>query len=470
MGDESSGWTAVEVAEAVRRGERKAVEVLDDALARIAERNPDLNAVFHLDEEGARAAAERVDALVAMGEDPGPLAGVPFGVKDLEHCEGMPTTYGSLLYMDRPPAAADSLHVARLRAAGAVPVGKTTAPEFGMVAYTSTRAWGTTRNPWDLTRTPGGSSGGSASIVAAGALPMATASDGGGSIRIPAAFSGLYGLKPSFGRIPHPEHTASQTSVPGVMVTTVRDAARHLDATAGPSGLDRTSLPASGVVYEDVIETLDVAGLRVAWSVDLGFAVVDPEVAAITEAAATALVEAAKLTWVERDVVFRDPGFVWLTANIIDLWQDLEEGMFPERADDLGMEGRVAAEASKDVMVRQLPKLLRARRRVEQQVGQLFDDIDVLLLPSTAIPAFAAEGPMPTEIDGQQVMPAMGVPFTMFANMAWNPAASVPAGFTSDGLPVGLQIMCRCHADDVVLRLSRIFEQKSPWPRTAPVA
>jgi aspartyl-tRNA(Asn)/glutamyl-tRNA(Gln) amidotransferase subunit A len=197
----------------------------------------------HLDAEGARRAAKAVDSAVAAGRDPGPLAGVPFGVKDLEHCAGMPTSYGSLLYKGRPPAASDSVPVARMRAAGAIPVGKTAAPEFGAVALTDTRAWGTTRNPWDPKRTPGGSSGGSAAAVASGMVPIATASDGGGSIRIPAAFSGLLGFKPSFGRIPHPDNQPSTTSVFGCLATTVADAARHLDVVAGPSDLDRFSLP-----------------------------------------------------------------------------------------------------------------------------------------------------------------------------------------------------------------------------------
>ena len=160
---------------------------------------------MHLDADLARAAAEasRRDR-VARGDDPGPLAGVPFGVKDLDDCEGMPTSQGSLWFKGGPPADADAIHVARFRAAGAVPVGKTAVPEFGTWAYTATKAWGVTRNPWDLTRTPGGSSGGSASAVAAGMVPFATASDGGGSTRTPAGFCGLVGHKPSFGRIPHP--------------------------------------------------------------------------------------------------------------------------------------------------------------------------------------------------------------------------------------------------------------------------
>src|ERR671910_769285 len=187
---------AIEIAEAVRTGQRRATEVLDEALAAIDARNDELGAFVHVDEGVARAAAEVVDAAVAAGRDPGRFAGVPLGVKDLEDCAGMPTTHGSLAYAGRGPVAADSVHVARLRAAGAVPVGKTAAPEFGTLNFTRTKVFGAARNPWDPERTPGGSSGGSAAAVAAGLVPVATASDGGGATPIPAAVFGLVGVQP----------------------------------------------------------------------------------------------------------------------------------------------------------------------------------------------------------------------------------------------------------------------------------
>src|SRR5438094_2386855 len=218
--------TVIETAEAVRAGEMKAVEVLDECLAAIDAHNAPLNAFVHLDPDLAHRAAEAVDEAVARGDDPGPLAGVPFGVKDLEHCEGMPTTFGSVPFADRGPEPRDDLNVARLRAAGAVPVGKTAAPEFGTLNFTKTKVSGVTRNPWDVSRTPGGSSGGSAAAVAAGIVPFATASDGGGSTRIPAAFSGLVGHKPSHGRIPQPAPMGNQTGVRGALTTTVADSAR----------------------------------------------------------------------------------------------------------------------------------------------------------------------------------------------------------------------------------------------------
>ncbi|MHB8663125.1 MAG: amidase [Acidimicrobiales bacterium] len=460
--------TVIEIAESVRRGERKAAEVLDECLDAIEARNGALNAFVHLDVDQARSAADLVDAAVARGEDPGPLAGVPMGVKDLEDCAGMPTSHGSLLYKGRPPVAEDSVHVGRLRAAGAIPVGKTAAPEFGVTCFTDTKAWGTTRNPWDLTKTPGGSSGGSAAAVAAGLVPFCTASDGGGSTRIPAAFSGLLGFKASYGRIPHPSLSPSMTTSVGALTTTVADAARHLDVAAGPDDRDKVSLPAPTVTYERAIEELETRGLRVAWSPDLGFATVEPEVANLAFAAAERLADAASLEWVERPIQLTDPLRVWLTSGAGDLWLDVEDGMFPERAAEFTSIVRVGLERSQDVTMPRFARRLRWRKRLEQEVAALFRDVDVLVTPATAAPAFAAEGPLPTVIAGEEVAPGMVVPFTMLANLCWNPAVSVPAGTTSDKLPVGLQIVGRRHADDVVLRLARILEQVHPWPRHAP--
>lgn len=462
--------SAIEIAEAVRSGERAAVEVLEEALGDIRRADPGLNAWVRLDEEAARRSAEAVDADVAAGRDPGPLAGVPLGVKDLEDCAGLPTGQGSLLYAGHPPAEHDSLHLARLRAAGAVPVGKTTAPEFGTLNFTSNRATGTTRSPWDRTRTPGGSSGGSAAAVAAGMVPMATASDGGGSTRIPASFSGLVGFKPSHGRIAHPSSQASQTSVPGVLTTTVADAARHLDVTAGPDDRDRLSLPPSGIPYEHAARTLDVDGLRLAWSPDLGFATVDDEVDELTRAAAETLARAAGLRCEQRAVTLPDPVRTWMSAGAVDLWLDLEPGMWPERADEVTPYVRRVLEVTEDYPVTRYARTLQRRQRLQAAVAAMYDEVDVWLTPTTAVPAFPAEGPPPSEIAGRETDPAMATPFTMLSNLTWGPACSVPAGLTARGLPVGLQVMGRRHADEVVLRLAALLEQAAPWPRWAPSA
>jgi aspartyl-tRNA(Asn)/glutamyl-tRNA(Gln) amidotransferase subunit A len=461
--------SAVEIAESVRRGERSAVEMLEVALASIDESNGPLNAWVRLDEGIARRAAQAVDAAMARGEDPGPLAGVPFGVKDLEDCAGFPTGHGSLLYHDGPPETDDSIHVGRMRAAGAVPLGKTTAPEFGTLTLTRNKATGVTRNPWNPERTPGGSSGGTAAAVASGQIPIGTASDGGGSIRIPAAFSGLVGMKPSHGRIPHPGLQMSQTSVLGILATTVQDAARHLDVAAGPDDRDRLSLPEPTVRYEDAIETVSVGGLRVAWSSDLGFAVVDPEVDALCRDAAASLVEAADVELEERTPHLTDPVKVWLASGDGDLWLDLEPDMWPAVADDVTKYVRDSLESTEDLTMPRYARTLVRRQQLQREMAAMFAEVDVWLTPTTAVPAFAAEGPPPRVIAGREVAKAMSTPYTMLSNLTWGPACSVPAGLTAEGLPVGVHIMGRRHADHVVLRLARLFEQARPWPRWAGV-
>jgi aspartyl-tRNA(Asn)/glutamyl-tRNA(Gln) amidotransferase subunit A len=460
---------AIEIAEAVRTGQRRATDVLDQALAAIDAGNDRLGAFVHVDEGAARAAAEAVDDDVAAGRDPGPFAGVPIGVKDLEDCAGMPTSKGSLAYASRGPVAADSIHVARLRAAGAVPVGKTAAPEFGTLNFTRTKVFGVARNPWNPERTPGGSSGGSAAAVADGLVPVATASDGGGSTRIPASFCGLVGFKPSHGRVPHPGPTGSETSVYGLLTTTVADSARHLDVTAGPDERDRFSLPPPTVGYESAIESLPVAGLRARWSPDLGFARCDPQVRAIAERAAQRLVSAAGLAMDDEPIHLTDPVRAWLGAGAMDLWFSLEEGMWPGVREDLTRYVRTVLEQTEDYPIPRYARAVRRREALVADAARLFDEVDLVLTPTTAVPAFPAEGPPPEVIDGEPAHPlgASATPFTMLANLCWNPAVSVPAGLTDDGLPVGLQIVARRHHDEVPLRLARIWEQAQPWPLRA---
>ena len=349
--------SAIEVATAVRAGERKATEVLDEALSAIDAGNDALGAFVHVDERLAREAAEAVDAAVAAGRDPGPFAGVPIGVKDLEDCAGMPTSRGSLVYKGRPPVEHDSIHVARLR--GRRGAGR---QDGGAgVRHAQLHAHeGVGRGPQPVgpERTPGGSSGGSAAAVAAAMLPVATASDGGGSTRIPAAFSGLVGFKPSHGRIPHPGAPGSETAVYGLLTTTVADSARHLDVVAGPDDRDRFSLPASGRAYESAIESLPVEGLRARWSADLGFARCDPEVRALAEAAARELAEAAGLVLDDEPVELTDPVRTWLGAGTLDLWLELEPGAWPGVKDDLTRYSRSVLEQTEQYRCRRC-----ARRR-----------------------------------------------------------------------------------------------------------
>src|SRR4051794_21116011 len=260
--------TVAGLAGAVRSGRLSARELVEHSLERIDATNGAINAFVVVDADGARAAAAEIDRQIAEGDDPGPLAGIPIGVKDLEDVAGLPTSHGSVAYRDCGPAAADSVLVNRLRAAGAVVVGKTNTPEFGWKPQTDNAVFGTTRNPWDPARTPGGSSGGSAAAIAAGMVPMATGSDGGGSIRIPSALCGLSGFKPSLGRVPSGGESAPDwhhLSTRGPMARRTSDIAYVLDAVIGPDPTDLRSLPMPEPSWVGAVEDAHVP-MRVAWS------------------------------------------------------------------------------------------------------------------------------------------------------------------------------------------------------------
>ena len=461
--------SSVEIAESVRAGQVSAVEIVQSCLDAIDAKNAKVNAFIYLDRESALASAREIDAGVHRGEDPGPLAGVPFGIKDLrDDCRGMPRTDGSLFLKDSPPAAEDTVHIARLKAAGAIPLGKVASAEFGMDGVTHTRAYGTTRNPWDLTRTPGGSSGGSAAAVAAGLAPFCTATDGGGSTRCPAGYTGLAGLKPSHGRIPRSDGSSDRSCL-GALTTTVRDTARYLDAVAGPHECDRMTLPPPTIRYEEIIDTLDVAGLRAAWSPDLGYAPVEPDVVEQAEKTAMRLVDAARLTlfservqltntYLATNMLLTEPFVLFLEA----------EGILPARIDELSPGPRYFVERSRRLTPTERFDAMQQEKQLLRELGSLFSRIDVLLTPTNSCGAYAAEGPLPEVIAGRDASATHAEPFTMLANLGWNPSISVPAGLTREGLPVGLLITTRRHRDDIALRLARILEEIQPWPRHAP--
>jgi aspartyl-tRNA(Asn)/glutamyl-tRNA(Gln) amidotransferase subunit A len=452
----------------IRDGDVSARELVQRSLDAVADTQTTLNSFVHLDTEGALAAADAVDRARAAGEALGPLAGVPFGVKDLEDCAGMPTTRGSRWHADGPPATRDDIHVARFRAAGAIPIGKTATPEFGAFGYTASPLLGVTRNPWNPQRTPGGSSGGTAAAVAAGTIPFGTASDGGGSIRGPGASCGLPGLKPTYGRIPTFGVTRhAGNAVNFALATTIADTAALFDIAVGPDMRDRTSLPAPGISYVDAIERLDVAGLRAAWSPDLGFVTTDPEVVALAERAASTLVNAASLVDSGVDVRIDDFIRIYAFMESADQFVDVPDG-WEDRLDELDPLVVGGWRRNRTVTLPQFAKVEKARQGFEMQVAALFDEIDVLLTPTNPCAPFAAEGPMPTEIAGQRCHGGTAALLTMFANVANLPAITVPAGLTADGLPVGLMITTARHREDQCLRLARIVEQAAPWPLHAP--
>lgn len=455
---------AWETAERVRRKEVSAREVVEAALKRVEAKNPALNAFICLDPEGALKQADAVDSAIARGLDPGPLAGVPIGVKDLEPVAGMPFTCGSRAYAD-VVADFDSVQVQRLKAAGAVVLGKTNTPEFGYKGFTENRLFGPTRNPWNPAKTPGGSSGGSAAAVTAGMVAVCTASDGGGSIRIPAAFSGCYGIKPSAGRIPRAGLNAptwGTHSTLGPVSRTVRDAARYLDVCAGPHSNDLDCLDSPIRGYEAAVLAGPLRLGRVAWSPDLGYARVEPEVRRLAFEAAKALAASAGAELVEASPGFSDPMADWYAmaapGDVV-----LVERMTEEQRSVLEPGFTAFVDQARTITGPMVAAALEVRHQLNRTMTAFFDQYDLLLTPTVACTAFVAEGPPPSKIDGKDVTPAGYLPFTPPFNMTGHPAASLPAGRAPDGLPVGLQVVAPRHADAFLLTVSAAYEAVRPW-------
>ncbi|HUZ41242.1 MAG TPA: amidase [Acidimicrobiales bacterium] len=464
--------TVADAVHLVRTGQLSAVALTELCLEAIGAYNEELNAFVYVDAEGALKTASAVDAVVQTGrhEELGPLAGVPFGVKDLEDCAGMPTTKGSRWFANGPAMTADSIHVARLRAAGAIPLGKTATPEFGAWAYTASPLLGVTRNPWNTERTPGGSSGGSSAAVSSGMVPFATGSDGGGSIRTPAAFTGLVGLRPTYGRIPTLGDThLAQNAVVGSLTTTVADTALLLDVMAGPDARDRTCLPTPTRSFADALNHVDLSGLRVAWSSDLGFAVVDPQVAAICERAAIDFVGSIGAKLVDRPIRLGDYSLTYAYIEGVDMFINVERELYEERLNELDP---LSAPGWEHLRTRTLPEAAGTesdRRRLVTDIAALFEDIDLLLTPMASVTPFAAQGPMPEEIGPVKVHQGMTVVLGFLASLVNLPAISLPAGLTDDGLPVGLQVTGPRFREDLVLAASARYESVRPWPRHRPL-
>ena len=464
------------VAQAVRSGQVSAVALAKASLRRIAELDPSLHAFCTLDEAGALDAAEQVDQRIAQGQPVGALAGVPVAVKDLICTRHLRTTFGSRLYAHHRPDE-DDVVVERLRAAGAVIVGKTNTSEFGYGAFGHNALFPTTRNPWNTARTPGGSSAGSAAAVAANLVPLAIGSDGGGSVRAPAALCGIFGLKPSMGRVPAYPGCRDER-FPGVssweslehigpLTRTVADAALAMSVLAGPTPKDRFSLPDDiGPWAVRPAETL--RGARIAFSPDLGFAAVDPEVRAMTQAAALRLGHALGAT-----VELAHPAVGNYAAAFEALVaMDTDRAGLRRMAAQQGvvLEGWLASLVGRTWTADEFTAAIFERKRIVNATWRFMEGFDFLLTPATACAAFALDVPGPGVIDGRQVEAGSAwLAFSALGNLSGAPAASVPVGLTRDGLPVGLQIMGR-HLDDLgVLALSAAVESLHPpqWPAVA---
>jgi aspartyl-tRNA(Asn)/glutamyl-tRNA(Gln) amidotransferase subunit A len=454
-----SAW---ELKTGIDSGELSPLELMRYTLDRIERVDARLNAFVALRPEAALVEARVMTERLAAGERLGPLAGLPIGVKDLEDAAGMVTSYGSIPFKNNL-ASADSIQVARLKAAGAIVVGKTNTPEFGFTGFTKNRLHGITRNPWNLERTPGGSSGGSAAAVAGGLVPFCTGSDAGGSIRIPASYSGCFGFKPSLGRIPvgpSPFVSYSGMIVAGPLTRTVRDAALYLDCTAGDHPADPHSLPTPHRPFLAGLEDLP-DGLKIAYSPDLGYARVQKEVAARVEAALGAF-EAMGHTvevWTGR---LPDMGAVWTQLMGTDIFAQLDDVLGRCRG-QLGRTLVATAEKTRELTVVELTAIQKARARLNRILEALFETVDLLLTPTMPTDAFGAGGPPPAEIDGHPISLLGAVAFTYPFNLSGHPAASVPAGLTAAGLPVGLQIIGPRLGDERVMQAARAYEKSRPW-------
>jgi amidase len=468
VSDDLCWRSATELAALVRRREVSARELLDAHLDRIDRVNPDLNAIVTLDAEGARAAADAADAALAAGEHVGPLHGLPVAHKDTHQTGGMRTTWGSPLHARTVPAR-DELVVARLRAAGAIRVGKTNVPEFAAGSHTVNRLFGATHNPYRHGLSAGGSSGGAAAALAAGLVPLAEGSDMGGSLRNPAAFCNVVGLRPSPGRVPTwPAPMAWSTlSVQGPMGRTVADVALQLSVTAGPDRRVPIALSDDPSAFTAPLpDRFD--GLRVAWAPDLGGRItVDPAVLTAL-GPSVAVVEQLGATVEEDcpDLRGADEVFGTLRAWLFDAaFSDLVR----RRPDDVKAAIRWNAEQGAKLTGADLARAEQLHTALYERVVGFFDRYDVLLSPTTQVLPFPVEVEYPTEIAGvPQENYLEWMRSCTLISATGCPALSVPGGFTPDGLPVGLQIVAAPRAERRLLEVGHAVEQATGFGRRRP--
>lgn len=439
------------------------VDVTRTILERIDRLNPTINAFVTVTHDLAMTQAAQAEAAYARG-DAGPLAGVPISIKDLTPTKGIRTARGSLLSADWVPEE-DAPVVERLYAAGVVMLGKTNTPELGWKGDSGNRVFGPTHNPWRHERTAGGSSGGAAAAVAAGMGPMAQGSDGAGSIRIPAAFCGIFGHKQSFGLVPqYPPSAVGDLSHIGPMTRTVADSALMLNVLAGEDSRDRLSW-SSGIDY---LAGLDggVAGLRIAWSPDFGYATVSPDVAKQTERGAMVFSDLGA------EVVRADPGLESPKWIIDVIWSTAMAGYFAGRLDEVGSlldPGLLrVVEESVRFSGADVGRALQGRNAYYTGMREFMEGYDLLLSPTMPATAFRAGDDAPEEARREGVAPLDWTPFTYPFNLTGQPAATVPCGVDQEGLPIGLQIVGRWRDDRTVLRAAAAFERAMPWHGTKP--
>lgn len=446
--------TLSEMVLALERGDVTSVELVERSLARIEETST-LNAFLTVCADRALDEARRVDA-TPRAQRRGALLGVPFAVKDLHETEGVRTTYGSVRYSDNVPSE-DCAVVDRLRRAGAVVVGKTNTPAFGLISETKNRLGPPCANPFDLSRTSGGSSGGSAVAVATGAVPMATGSDAAGSINVPAAFCGVVGFKPSLGLVANvPASTALLPFISsGPLTRSVEDAALVMEVLAGYDHRDPMSRSFPPVSWRQALTQPLPPGLRVAWTTDLDLFAVDDEVAAATERVAASLARVGCLVEAAHPHL-HDPMELYVGLYV----PDTRQAGFSDPAtwDELYPETLVELRDRRQVSAEEYAGLINQWWFLQATMREFFTRYDILVMPTTATTAFAHDA-MPTTIGGRSVDPVWTtwMPFTPILNMTGQPCASVPAGTDGDGLPLGVMVVGALGADAMVLRVARVI-------------
>jgi Asp-tRNA(Asn)/Glu-tRNA(Gln) amidotransferase A subunit family amidase len=452
-----------ELAAAVRDRRVSAEELVRMSLERIERLNPPLNAVISVREQAVNEARE-LDARIGHGDDPGLLAGVPLLVKDMEDVEGVPSTYGSLVFADAPAAVADGLIPRRLKAAGAIVVGKTNQPEFAFAGFTDNLLYGATRNPWDLEASPGGSSGGSAAAMAAGMAPIATATDGGGSIRIPAGWCGLVGLKPTngvIGREPIPEWIDLSTF--GPLATSVADARLLLGIEMGPVPGDPIALPQPLEMREEM-PTRALASARLVDFGPLPAAVQAPFDAAVTAFERDTGIPVERL---EASEIFRsgNPSDDWLVTCAMEHVHHFGRDFCDANLERFSPVFRGVVEFVRKTPLEEYMTVRRRRFGYVRELDLLLGDDAVLLTPTNCASWIRADGVNPTTGEVGDSSDAFN---TDPQNMTGHPAISVPAGVTEDGVPLGLEITAPRFRDDMALTAAAAWERTNPWPLVAP--
>jgi Asp-tRNA(Asn)/Glu-tRNA(Gln) amidotransferase A subunit family amidase len=455
---------ATELRDLIRARRVSPVELLESVLARAEDVQPRLYPFVTIDAERARTAARAAEAAV-MGQQPlGPLHGIPVSIKDLDPTSGLRTTYGSKFSEHNVPTY-DSIVVERVRAAGGVIFAKTNTPNYGHKDSCDNLLMPPTRNPWKTDRTSGASSGGAAVAVAVGAGPLAHGSDGAGSIRIPAALCGVFGLKPSFGRVPTWPNADiwAARSHSGPITRTVADAGLLLGVMAGPDPRDPVSLDATGTDYLAACQPGDLKGLKVAWSADFGYAVVDPAVRRVAEASARRFAELGCI------VEAVDPGWDNPAPWAETLWHSNMAARFSDQLDErpewIDSSLRTMIEAGRRLSGMQVGRAQLARTAFYNQAQQFMARYDLLLTPQMPCVAWPAE-PSAKE-HNESIFDHL--PFTFPFNGTGWPAASVPCGFNDEGLPIGLQIVAPWRQDGLCLRAAAAFEAIQPWHSRRPV-